>query len=172
MVTQIFKLEQELNDWQHSLPNNISLRTPAYMASSIPLQTNPLIERFHVVTTLRYLNVQVLLRRPLLTKSLDLRSATPGERQRLRSIGQIQTTCNQACVRSAKDLIALVHVILTTNGLGRRFLGAWWFTLYFSKSFIAAMTSLFHSEDILTFSPISLQRRSRRLRQPSRPKRR
>lgn len=88
-----------------------------------------ILERFRVVLSLRYLSVQLLLYRPVLADSLA--RGTNGEKQR--SVSKVQANFNFMCVQVAEDIINIIHAVLTKPGLGRHLMGAWWFTLYYSK---------------------------------------
>lgn len=133
MVTQIFQLEQELNDWQNQLPPELHLQS----SSNLPDESNlddPVLERFRVILSMRYLNTQLLLHRPCLTKSLGgLTGDSHPPLQRQRSTSQLQTNFNRACVQAAEDSIAILYAVLTKPGLGSQLIGAWWFTLYYGK---------------------------------------
>lgn len=133
MVTHIFQLEQELNDWQSLLSQPLFLRTPSCLPTA-GVPDSPIIERFRVVLTLRYLNVQLLLHRPVLTASLDSCAQQPSPLlSTQKSVDQMQMNFKRTCVRVAEEIIEIIYRILTTPSLGRHLLGAWWFTLYYSK---------------------------------------
>lgn len=133
MITLIFQLEQELGDWQSSLPSSLMLRLPSHLEAE-QTTADPILERFRLILTLRSLNVKLLLHRPSLTKSLgsyviDANGSTTQET----SVNQVQRSFNCTCVQMAEDVINIVHAVLTKQKLGRQLIGAWWFTLYYSK---------------------------------------
>ena len=176
MMTQIVELEQELSDWQQSLPHPLFLRN----SSNLPGEEHAddqIMERFRLVLTLRYLNVQLLLHRPSLAASLGKRPTEGGLSGRSqRSVNQMQVTFNRTCVGVAEEIIEIVHGILTRPAMGRRLIGAWWFTMYYSEcpDADAPFTNpfshhLFHSptlpvSSVLTHLP-SFQRCPHNLRQ-------
>lgn len=128
LVSHILRLEQDLADWQSSLPAPLLLlRSAATLPDEPP--ADPVLERFRLVLSLRHLSVRLLLYRPMLTASLS-RSADASSSS---SVGQMQVNFNAACVRVAEDIVDLIHAVLTRPGLGRRLIGAWWFTLYYCK---------------------------------------
>lgn len=45
----------------------------------------------------------------------------------------MQMTFNRTQIQTAQDIIEIIHAVLTDPGLGRDLIGAWWFTLYYSK---------------------------------------
>ncbi|CAG9939071.1 unnamed protein product [Clonostachys rosea f. rosea IK726] len=127
MITQIFQLEQELNNWASALPSPLFLRSSTNLPEEGDVQDD-VLERFRVVLSLRYLSVQLLLYRPVLADSLA--RGTSGEKQR--SVSKVQANFNFMCVQVAEDIINIIHAVLTKPGLGRHLMGAWWFTLYYT----------------------------------------
>jgi hypothetical protein len=129
MMTQIVELEQELRDWQQSLPPSLVLRSSSQLLSDDYTIDDYTLERFRLILTLRYLSVQLLLHRPSLTKSLaNVNSAAqPGPS----SISQMQVNFNRTCVRVAEEIVDMLHSALTRPSLGRGVIGAWWFTMYY-----------------------------------------
>lgn len=133
IVSDILNLEQQLNDWRHNLPPALCLRS----ASNLPRQENiqdQATERFRIVLSLRCLNLQLLIYRPMLTTSLSkYSSSAEGAGQRHGSLNHMQMTFNRTQTQIAEDIIEIIHAVLTDPGLGRDLIGAWWFTLYYSK---------------------------------------
>lgn len=129
---QIFKLQQELNGWCYMLPASLSLIS----RNGIPqvAEENPDtadLQRCRIIITLRYLNTQLLLHRPLLTQALSQSpSDSPQHRRLSDQTGQNITQC---CTGFAERIITLIHGVLTNKKLGKSFLGSWWFTIYYSK---------------------------------------
>ena len=128
MISQIFQLEQELNEWQGALPTEFSLRLSAAAIPTIT-PTDLLLERYRMILSLRFLATRLLLHRPVFVKSLT------SEASNLYSVGRpindMRRRSNTAVVRTAEDIIGIVHQILTTQEAGKKLLGAWWFSLYY-----------------------------------------
>lgn len=133
IVSNILNLEQELNEWRHNLPSTLYLRS----ASNLPRQEDvqdQATERFRIILSLRFLNLQLLIYRPMLTTSLRKYSSSANRVvQRHGSLNHMQMTFNRAQIQTAEDIIEIIHAVLTNPGLGRDLIGAWWFTLYYSK---------------------------------------
>ncbi|KAJ2897241.1 hypothetical protein MKZ38_004843 [Zalerion maritima] len=129
MLAQIFQLELQLNEWETSLPPALRLRSPSALPEG-DIQ-DPIPERFRLVLTLRALNTRVLLHRPILTKVLAGFYAA-GQVQPQRPFSQMLANYSQACIESAKSIVAIIHAVLTEPRLGKNFLGAWWYTLYYT----------------------------------------
>lgn len=133
IVSDILILEEQLNDWRRNLPPALSLRS----ASNLPRQEHvqdQATERFRVILSLRCLNLQLLIYRPMLTTSLSKYASSPnGAVQRYGSLNHMYMTFNRTQIQIAEDIIEIIHAVLTDPGLGRDLIGAWWFTLYYSK---------------------------------------
>ncbi|KAM5358999.1 hypothetical protein ACJZ2D_014824 [Fusarium nematophilum] len=89
----------------------------------------PHLERCRLVLTLRYLNTQSLLLRPLLTEMLK-DGCEDCQGQEIPK--EVQESLIQECVQLAEEIIAIIHSVLTHEDLGNEFLGAWWFTTYYT----------------------------------------
>lgn len=95
---------------------------------------NLIVQRFNIVLSLRYHNVRILLHRPILEKILGsytgYESSGGVERSILQQIGirNIET-----CVESAKIIISIVHTVVQSSGWRRDLLGAWNYSLFYSK---------------------------------------
>ncbi|KAH7141726.1 c6 zinc finger domain-containing protein [Dactylonectria macrodidyma] len=127
LSTQIHQLQDELNEWRQNLPINLQL-VSAFNIGDINRDV-PHLERCRFVLTLRYLNTQSLLFRPLLTEMLkdDFESCQSQDVS-----DQMQERLTQECVQSAEEIISIIHSVLTQKDLGNKFLGAWWFTTYYT----------------------------------------
>ena len=130
IATHILKLEPELDRWQRELPPPLCIRSPSTMA--FDSQENSTLERLRIILTLRYLNLKVLLLRPFLSKSLELRVSENSRKDILSSADHLTSTSIRTCVGVAEDIITIVSSIIDA-GRGHELLGAWWFTLYYSK---------------------------------------
>ena len=142
LIPRILELEDELGGWQSSLPPEL----PIVLSSALPLPgsyRNRMVDRFRTMLTLRYHNLNILVHRPLLCKSLDALTETLPEAWSA-SVNRMTKDSIDACVASAEETIDIVHGILTDPSLGASVLGAWWFTLYylFNASLVVFANSL------------------------------
>jgi hypothetical protein len=137
-ITEVFKLEQELSEWEHSLVQPLCFRTPATVLLD---QESALDERFRVILTLRYLNLQILLHRPFLSRCLYLRSKSSTENQTVRSADHFAASSIDTCIRSSENMISIVHSIVSAKP-SLDLLGAWWFSLYYSKQSLEITSEL------------------------------
>lgn len=133
IVSEVLNLEQQLSDWRRNLPPPLYLRS----ASNLPHQQDvqdQATERFRIILSLRCLNLQLLIYRPMLTTSLSkCSSSAKGAGQQHGSLSHMHMTFNRTQIQIAEDIIEIIHTVLTDPGLGRDLIGAWWFTLYYSK---------------------------------------
>lgn len=134
MATHLIQIEIQLAEWQSALPPDLQLRS----SDSLPLGydlKDPILEKFHLVLSLRYLSTRLLLYRPCLTKSLkdDRWKSRGSPNAQFFQVG-VHTAFERACVRAAEEIIDIVHLVLHRPGLGRNLLGAWWFNVYYGMS--------------------------------------
>ncbi|KAK2478752.1 hypothetical protein H9L39_08126 [Fusarium oxysporum f. sp. albedinis] len=135
-MTSMIQFGQELSDWQNSLPQHLGLRS----VDNMPQDANedvhdPLREKFRTILTLRYLNVQLLLHRPIFIRSLGTllrESKTPY--RNAGSINSMHANFDRVFVQVAENVIDIIYTILTRPDHGRHLIGAWWFTLYYAFS--------------------------------------
>lgn len=135
MLERTLVLEQKLAEWKINLPSQLrrrpwdTLDPDAVSVSS----WDPVFDRLSVIVTLRYLNIRILLHRPVLSAFLlrraRLRSATSvceDEDHFFQDLGERSV---KACEQCAMDIVDIVHRTSRPPAL----LGAWWFSAYYSK---------------------------------------
>ncbi|KAI9925245.1 hypothetical protein MW887_006168 [Aspergillus wentii] len=79
-----------------------------------------------------YLNVRILLHRPILVKFIDTCGSSDRDTDELKLLQQIGMNSMQICTNCAMELIDLVHTFMSDSGWQRNLQGAWWFTLYYT----------------------------------------
>ena len=92
------------------------------------------IMKLRNVLNLRYLNVRILLHRPILTRLLDARSDLSIQAAELALLEQIGSNSISICMQSATSIITIVQTVLRVSERQSSLLGAWWFTLYYGKT--------------------------------------
>ncbi|KAJ3546805.1 hypothetical protein NM208_g1825 [Fusarium decemcellulare] len=127
-ITQIFHLQQSLDEWRDKLPVALHLVSSSNLADVNPDAS--ILERFRFVLTLRYLNTQLLLQRPLLTELLKAEVEEPVQDQKF--FDRVLQNLTPNCARPAEEIISIIHSVLTREDLGESFLGAWWFNIYYT----------------------------------------
>jgi hypothetical protein len=135
IVGPLFKGEHKLSDWERTLPANLKIVSSQQISTySIEpsLHDDDYVElRLRTILTLRYRNLCILLHRPILTKFLDL-SSNKSDSHELRTLQNIGSNSITICIQSSIEVISLVHAAVLKTEL-RRLLGAWWFSLYYSR---------------------------------------
>ncbi|KAJ5355472.1 uncharacterized protein N7496_012684 [Penicillium cataractarum] len=135
-VAHIFSMEQHLFSWERSLPPSLQLVSTAIL-TEMPLdQTSSSFQyfswKFRVILTLRYLNLRVLLHRPVLVKFIAASRSPDRDPQDLKLLQQIGMNSMQIVVESAMEIIDIVWRVVSEPGWKQSLLGAWWFSLYYT----------------------------------------
>ncbi|KAF4990011.1 hypothetical protein FDECE_14526 [Fusarium decemcellulare] len=145
MAMSIIQFGQELTEWRNNLPSELSIRNSDDIANEGEIQDSTK-ERFCLILSLRYFNVQLLLHRPTFIGSL-LKQPKATHRRQV-PVNDVQANFGKTFVQTAENVIDIIHTVLTRPNLGRRFIGAWWFTLYYAFSAaLAIFGSLLASQD-------------------------
>lgn len=140
ITSNILQIEHQLLEWQSSLAPLSNLITPQELRNDDPVSSSQasgsfsLERRFRVILTLRYHNVRILAHRRMLDLylgSIERSQTYDAEDSMLKQVGH---RSKGICMQSASDLISIVHILLHSPEPKRGLLGAWWFTLYYSKS--------------------------------------
>jgi len=135
-ISRLFPIEGSLVDWEGTLTGGLSIVQPnevtQRLAQDEPASPPHLALKLQMVLTLRYLNVRLLLHRAVLLRVLGSRPAgfADHEAPLLQHIGPSST---KTCLDSAVHTLDLVHATVTSPGSHKEVLGAWWFSLYYSK---------------------------------------
>ncbi|TVY91550.1 hypothetical protein LAWI1_G001220 [Lachnellula willkommii] len=127
-VAHLFKLEQQLVDWQHALPPTLGLRN----SQDIPMENPGTNEKFRVILTLRYHNLRILLHRTMLVRFLNTIGGDILDNQEAPLLQQVGINSVQICIQSSVEIISLVSGIVKYGDNKRKMLGAWWFSLYYT----------------------------------------
>lgn len=129
IVGRLYQMEHQLLEWECTLPAHLSLR----QSQDIPPEEKAdECERFRVLLTLRYHNLRILIHRPVLVKFLEIAGSSTADAQEIMILQQMGSNSVQRCVQSSMEIISIVNLIVHSLGIRRRFLGAWWFSLYYS----------------------------------------
>lgn len=130
ITKEIFQIEHQLLQWQASLPPLLSLANPAEIRKEDHFC---LIKRFRVILTLRHHNLRLLAHRRVL--DIYLASIEDGRGYNAHESMLIQwgERSRSDCLQTASDLISIVNIITHSPQPKCGLLGAWWFTLYYSK---------------------------------------
>ena len=137
-ITSIWALDNELQTWQSDLSKNHKTATHTevdMIFSSINLAAPVLLDRrFQFILTLRYLNLRLLLHRPVLTRFFESIYSPMLELSEPSILKTLGSRSLLTCFRCSMEIIAIVSRIASEKGSALRYLSAWWFTLYYSTS--------------------------------------
>uniref|UniRef100_A0A0B7KLQ8 Zn(2)-C6 fungal-type domain-containing protein n=1 Tax=Bionectria ochroleuca TaxID=29856 RepID=A0A0B7KLQ8_BIOOC len=140
LVTLTLKGEEQLNEWQSSLgPLQMSVyNTPLGPHDLENMdEDNKLMERFIIVLSVRYHNLQILLHRPLLEKFLDDCGRVSASNNSKSSVDrsmvqQLGISSIETCITSAMIVISMVRTVVMSSGWRRDLLGAWNYSLFYT----------------------------------------
>ncbi|KAG2414300.1 hypothetical protein HFD88_003491 [Aspergillus terreus] len=134
-VAQALSVERHLFSWEKCLPDSLRLISSAGINEIIQ---EPSADfqfsswKFRVILTLRYLNLRVLLHRPVLVRFIDACGGFQPDPQELKLLQQLGLNSMQICAESAMEIIDIVHSVVHECGRRHNLLGAWWFSLYYT----------------------------------------
>lgn len=136
VISNIFTMEQRLFSWERSLDPNLQLISTSQLDG---MPRDPITTGFEyyswklrVILSLRYLNLRVLLHRPVLVKFIAASRCQNRDPQDLKLLQQMGMNSMQICIESAMEIIGIVHGVVSEPGWKHSLLGAWWFSLYYS----------------------------------------
>ncbi|KAL1866842.1 hypothetical protein Daus18300_006545 [Diaporthe australafricana] len=135
IASQILQIEDQLLEWQASLPPLLTLTNPAEIRNDNDFC---LARRFRVILTLRRHNVHLLAHRrvfDLYLSSIEKRRGYDAHDSMLAQVGE---RSKNVCLQTASELISMVNIITHSPQPKCGLLGAWWFTLYYTLN--AALT--------------------------------
>ena len=140
MSRDVFKVAGDVSLMEHQISETQRSFSPALKTvqlSDLVSETRDTFRtlRFRVILTLRYHNLRILAHRPLLQRYLEVLRAQRGgeDGQHLGSLHQVGVNSLHICMQSARTIIEL-HTHATRSKAGDKgLLGAWWFSLYYSK---------------------------------------
>lgn len=131
ITSQVLKIEHELSETQTQFPPTLSL-VQAEDITREPEASLPIL-KFRVILTLRYHNLRILTHRPIFHKYLEAVGSQDDSIQQISILHQIGANSLRTCVQSATVIIELVAQNVRSSVGARSLLGAWWFTLYYSR---------------------------------------
>lgn len=137
IIAKLFPIEGSLIDWESTLPRGLSIIQPNEVAQRLaqdePASRSHLALKLQMVLTLRYLNVRLLLHRAVLLRILSTNGEAGFVDHEAALLQHIGPNSTKTCLDSAVHTLDLVHATVTSPGSHKEVLGAWWFSLYYSK---------------------------------------
>lgn len=134
ILKEMVAFEDDLQNWQRGLPDSLRLRPWENLEPgswSLP-EHGRTSARLSVVTHLRYLNVRILLHRPVLQRLLQgmQTDALGPANQDQTFFATLLRSSTTICQDTAARIVDIVSQLSLTRGL----LGARWFSIYYSES--------------------------------------
>lgn len=130
IASEVLQIEHQLLEWQASLPPLLSLTNPAEIRNDNDFCLG---QRFRVILTLRHHNVRLLAHRRIFDLYLSCIEKGRGHDAHESMLIQIGERSKNTCLQTASELISIVNIITHSPQPKCGLLGAWWFTLYYSK---------------------------------------
>src|ERR1700743_497753 len=138
IISLTLRGETQLNEWKNQILPSLNLRvcnTPLCSQDLEKLETKDKVtERFNLVLSLRFHNLHILLHRPILEKLLDVHGGVINDAE-TNMMHQVCISSIENCVDSAMIIISIVHTVVLSSGWRRDLLGAWNYSLFYSKYF-------------------------------------
>ena len=150
IVSLVLRGEEQLGEWQSSLAplQMLVYKTPLSPRDLEKMEVgNKYNERFIIVLSVRYHNLRILLHRPLLEGLLDAcgrmgtsstsgppsSSGLAGNAGDLGMVRHLSISSVETCVNSAIVVISMIRTVVLSTGWQRDLLGAWNYSLFYSK---------------------------------------
>lgn len=132
VASDVCQMEHQISEAQRRFPPGIR----AVQLSDLISDARPPFRtlRFRLIVTLRYHNLRILTHRPLLQRYLGILRSQSEDGQQLSSLHQVGINSLHICIQSARTVIELLAHTTKSKGEDKGLQGAWWFSLYYSKT--------------------------------------
>lgn len=134
-------IEQKLNEWREKLYRQLQ-RRPWGDNNSTENDSEAIFDKLSTIMMLRYLNIRILLHRPVLSTVLLHCHTSFSDRRPQKDLPFSQHVAElsiESCQQSAIDIIDIVY---KTRG-SYLALKTWWFTIYYSEISIPSRMALY-----------------------------
>lgn len=135
LLERTISLEQRLSAWKRNLYPQLQRRPWEILDPDTTSASawDRVFDRLSVIITLRYLNIRILLHRPVLGAFLRKRAHYRFDGDQLQDedpfFNDVAKKSIDICEQSAIEVVQIVYKTSKLPGL----LGAWWFSAYYSK---------------------------------------
>lgn len=153
IISMTLKGDRQLDEWKYQTVPPLGLQICHVPFGSQDLDKieakDKTTQRFNMVLSLRFHNLRILNHRPILEKFLDTYRGNNANGLHGVDAGMMRQVCVssiETCVDSAMIIISIVHTVVLSSGWRRDLLGAWNYSLFYSKQ-----QTTFHLE---TMSPL------------------
>lgn len=141
MASTMVQLDQDVTIWECGLSKAMMpMKAQDFIQLTLSGPQELKQYRFKTILTLRKCNVQLLVYRPLLIRLLQY-DEQPPQSEAHSNEGQLLMRLSQNCIQnaaqSALEVVSIAHSNLLFHSTERSsLLGAWWYTLYYSKTIL------------------------------------
>jgi hypothetical protein len=138
-ISCLLEGQRQLDEWRLHLLPSLGLRiwdSPISAEDLERLDVRSIHQhRFNIVLSMRYNNLRILLYRRRLESFLETFWSTESTTTHdMRLLKQMDLGSVESCIESAVSIISIVHCIAMSSAWRRDLLGAWNYSLYYSKS--------------------------------------
>ncbi|KAJ5653397.1 hypothetical protein N7490_000400 [Penicillium lividum] len=166
-IAHVFSIEQNLFSWERSLLSSLQLITKdnlSEMQQAKLSETQKFSWKFRVILTLRYLNLKVLLHRPVLVKFIIASRSPDRDPQDMKLLQQIGMNSVAICTKSAMEIIDIIFRVVSDPRWKQSLLGAYWYSLYytFNAALVILGTVLVYRDTSLTGCSMAAEAREAR----------
>ena len=139
VMSGILEGQRQLDEWRLQQLPSLGLKvcdSPLSLNDVEKMDAGSIIRhRFEVVLSVRYNNLRILVHRRCLESLLDPIQAQGDTlaTSEMRLLQQMELSSVISCVESAMSIISIVHNMSAGSGWRREFLGAWNYSLYYSR---------------------------------------
>lgn len=125
-LAEVLLLEERLKKWRDGLPPCMDLTKVSSSATDGAF-------RLATILRLRYLNVRSLIHRSVISGVMRSVSSTDRNASSSPSLDLARTASLETYVISSLETIDIIHNTTDSTSARPKALGAWWFSLYYSK---------------------------------------
>ena len=144
LLSMTLKGDRRLDEWRSQIIPALGLRIRSTPVVSQDLEKievkDKIAERFNVVLSLRFHNLRILNHRHILETFLDSAKGINGIEASM--MHQVYVSSIETCLDSSISVIAIVHSVVLSHGWRRDLLGAWNYSLFYSKSIFSFVITL------------------------------
>jgi hypothetical protein len=135
-IAPIAAIANDLQEWVDTLPSYLGAISASDLAAPLPTHQSTrqkLSYHFRVVLTLRFLNVRILLHRPVLDRYIESSYISAPDLPANVLLSRLGSHSAYMCFKSAIEVISIVNSLVRSKDPAKALLNAWWFTVYYGK---------------------------------------
>jgi hypothetical protein len=126
MLKDVLHLEERLETWTRNLPPDMNVTQASPATPDGPYKLG-------IILRLRYLNTRSLIHRVVVSSMLRTVGSAESQAPSSPSLDLARKASLETCVSSSLEVISRIHYATSEDSPRVKALGAWWFSLYYSK---------------------------------------